>query len=146
MSMLMAYGPFRFAIATFAYEQFKRRHTARIEPQNVIGGRPVLHKMGFEAETVSFTATFFPKHLPGNMGLAQLAGMRAAVGLRFPLLGTGFGIGDMFGFWVLKSIEDSHSEIYSNGVGQKIETQIELIFDGPSRTALASAVVARIFG
>lgn len=142
----MGYGPFRFSIQAFAYEKLKRKFEARIESQKIIGARPSLHKLGFEAETLSMTCTFFPLHLPGNQGLSQLAGMRAAVGESLPLVGSRGTFGDIFGRWALKSVEDGHEEIFIDGVGQKIEVAIELIYDGPGRTSAAAAAIARLFG
>jgi phage protein U len=144
--ILMGYGPYRFEIASFAYEKLKRKHEARIEAQKIIGGRPSLHKMGFEVETISFTSTFFPHHLPGNTGLSQLAGLRSAVGTSMPLVGNRVAFGDMFGRWALKSLEDGHEEIFVDGVGQKIEVSMELLFDGKGRTPGAAAAIARLFG
>lgn len=144
--ILMGYGPFRFEIASFAYEKLKRKHEANIQVQKIIGGRPSLHRMGYEAETLSITSTFFPHHLPGNRGLFQLAGMRAAVGTSMPLIGNRVAFGDIFGRWALKSIEDGHEEIFIDGLGQKIEVTMELLFDGPGRSASAASAIARIFG
>lgn len=144
--VLMGYGPFRFEISSFAYEKLKRKHEARIEAQKVIGGRPSLHKMGFETETLSITSTFFPKHLPGNTGLSQLSGLRAAVGTSLPLIGNRVAFGDMFGRWVLKSIEDGQEDIFVDGVGQKVDVSMELLFDGKGRTPSAAAAIARLFG
>jgi len=144
--VLMAYGSFRFSMATYAYEKLKLKAEARIEPQKIIGSRPSLHRMGYEAETLSLTSTLFPNHLPGNAGLSQLAGLRAAVGQSQQLVGNRLSIGDMFGRWALKSIEATHEHIFVDGVGQKIDVQMELIFDGRGRTPEAAAAIARLFG
>lgn len=144
--VLMGFGPFRFEIASFAYEKLKRKHEANIQSQKIIGGRPSLHRMGFEAETMSFTSTFFPHHLPGNQGLSQLAGLRAAVGDSLPLIGNRVTFGEIIGRWALKSVEDAHEEIFVDGLGQKIEVSMELIFDGQGRSAAAASAIARIFG
>ena len=145
-TVLMGYGPFRFSIGSYSYEKLKRKFEARIEGQKIIGARPSLHKMGFETETLSVTSTFFPFHLPNNTGLSQLAGVRAAIGTSMVLVGNRLGVGDMFGRWALKSIEDSQEEIFVDGVGQKISVEMELLFDGPGRTSAAAAEIARLFG
>lgn len=141
----MGYGPFRFEIASFAYESLKRKYEANIQEQKIIGGRPSLHRMGFGVETISLTSTFFPHHLPGNTGLTQLAGLRAAVGESMPLVGNKISVGDVFGRWALKSVSDDHSEIFIDGVGQQIEVSMELMFDGPGRSPSAAAAIARLF-
>lgn len=144
--VLMGYGPFRFSIATYAYERLKRKFEANIQAQKIIGGRPSLHRMGFEVETVTVTSTFFPNHLPGNSGLSQLAALRAAIGTTMPLVGNRLLVGDVLGNWALKSIEDGQDEIFVDGVGQKIEVEMELWFDGRRRTPTAAAAIARLFG
>lgn len=144
--ILMGYGPFRFEINSFAYESIKRKHEASIQEQKIIGSRPTLHKMGYGVETLSLTCTFFPRHLPGNTGLSQLAGLRASIGTSMPLVGNRVSFGDIFGRWALKSVEDSHSEIFIDGVGQKVEVNVELLFDGQGRSASAGSAIARLFG
>jgi phage protein U len=145
MFVLMGYGPFRFSIESFGYERLKRSFSARIEPQKIIGARPSLHRMGFEAETISLSATFFPNHLPGNTGLAQLAGLRAAVGQSMTLVGNRVAVGDVFGAWALKSVENEETEIWVDGVGQAITVSLELLHDGPQRPPSVAAAIARLF-
>lgn len=144
--ILMGYGPFRFEIASFAYDSIKRKYEANIQEQKIIGARPSLHRMGFGVETITLNSTFFPRHLPGNTGLSQLAGLRASVGESMPLVGNRLSFGDVFGRWALKSVGDDHSEIYVDGVGQQISVDMELLFDGRGRSAGAAAAIARLFG
>lgn len=145
--VLMAYGPYRFSIGTFAYEEMRRSFSARVESQAVIGARPPLHFMGPGDETIGFKATFFPYHLPGNAGLAQLAAIRADVasGASYPLIGNRAQVGEVFGRWALLSVGDTQSEIGPEGIGQKIEVEIELIFDGRPRSAGALSAIAALF-
>ena len=63
-----------------------------------------------------------------------------------PLIGNRLSFGDVFGRWALKSIDDSHSEIFIDGLGQQIEVGMELLFDGQGRTPSAAAAIARLFG
>ncbi len=145
MHVLMAWGDFRFSIMTMAYEELTRAFAARIQPQNVIGERPSLHMMGWEAETIGLTATFFPFHLPGNRGLEQLHAMRAAVGTSAPLVGNARGMGTSLDTWALQSIEETHREIHPDGTGQRIEARLSLLFDGRARPPEARNAMARMF-
>lgn len=138
--ILMAYGGFRFSMDTFAYEQVTRKLSARLESQKVIGSRPSIHNLGLDDETISITATFFPFHLPGNAGLSQVARMRAAVGEAQPLLAFRQIFADYAGMWALKSFEEKKSEIHPTGEGQKIEVEIELLFDPDSNGGGLSSV------
>ncbi len=146
MFALMAYGPFRFSIATFGYEELKRKAEARIEEVNVIGGRPSLHRMGLGSESIRFQSAFHPKHLPGNVGLGQVAAMRASLGLSYSLIGNRIGVGDMFGSWALKSIEDTQTEIFVDGLGQAVAVDIELLYDGRARSAGAALALISLLG
>jgi phage protein U len=146
MFVLMGYGPFRFSIDSFGYEKLTRKFEANIEAQKIIGARPSLHRMGWAAETISLGATFHPNYLPGNTGLAQLAGLRASVGLSLPLLGNRIAVGDVFGLWALKSVQNEESEIWIDGVGQAITVAIELMHDGPRRPPSVASAIARLFG
>lgn len=145
MFVLMGYGPFRFSIESFGYEKLTRKFEANIEAQKIIGARPSLHRTGWGTETISLGATFHPNHLPGNGGLAQLAGLRASVGLSMPLVGNRVAVGDMFDAWALKSVENEESEIWIDGVGQAITVAIEIMYDGPRRPPSVTAAIARLF-
>lgn len=144
--ILMGLGPFRFSIEGFGYESLKRKLEARIEEQKIVGGRPSLHMTGLGVETLSLRAKFFPKHLPNNRGLSQLTGLRAAVGSSHVLVGNRVAVGDMFGRWAVKSVSDDQTEIFIDGVGQQVEVEIELLYDGPGRSQSVASVIARLFG
>ena len=146
MFALMAYGPYRFSLATFAYEEMRRKAEARIEEVNIIGGRPSLHRSGLGSESISLTSAFHPKHLPGNAGLSQVASMRASLGQTYPLIGNRIGIGDIFGSWALKSVEETQTEIFIDGLGQSVAVEIELLYDGRQRSAGAALAFIGLFG
>lgn len=146
MFPLMAYGPFRFSLSSFTYEELKRKAEARLEEVNVVGGRPSLHRLGLGTETIRFTSAFHPKHLRGNAGLGQVAGMRAALGQTYSLIGNRLGVGDMFGSWALKSVEETHTEIYIDGLGQAVAVDLELIYDGRARSVGAARALISLLG
>lgn len=146
MHVLMAWGDFRFSIMTIAYEELTRAFSARIQPQNVIGERPSLHMMGWEAETIGLVATFFPFHLADNRGLEQLHGLRAAVGTSAPLVANARAMGTSLDTWALKSVEETHREIHPDGTGQRVEARLFLLYDGRARSPEARTAIARMFG
>ena len=133
-NVLMALGPFTFSMASFSYEDLKRQHAARIAPQEIVGARPSLHRMGFDNETLTIGATFFPFYLGGASGLSQVSAMRAAVGTSYPLVGNQGVVGLSFGRWLLHRVGDTQDYIGPTGVGQRIEVSIDLMFDGRTRT------------
>lgn len=142
----MSFGPYRFSMATFAYEEIKRDVGARIESQPIIGARPSLHNAGIDDEKLDIQASFFPNHLPGNRGLSQLARIRQDVGASYPLIGNRAFVGDAFGKWALSRVRDKHTHLGPDGVGQKIDIDIELIFDGRGRSSAALSAFVTLFG
>lgn len=146
MFAMMALGPYRFSLATFGYEELRRKAEARIEEVKIIGARPSLHRSGFESESITLRSAFHPRHLPGNAGLSQVSRMRASVGASYPLIGNRSGIGDIFGSWALKSVEDTHTEIFVDGLGQAVAVEIELLYDGRQRSAGAALALIGLLG
>lgn len=144
--VLMSYGPYVFSLATFGYEELKRRAEARIESVNIIGGRPSLHKSGLGEESVNLKCAFHPLHIPGNRGLYQVTAMRSNLGSSYPLIGNRVGIGDILGEWALRSVEETQTDIFVDGLGQSIAVEIELLYDGRARTPLAAAAFAGLVG
>jgi phage protein U len=144
--VLMAYGPFTFSLTTFSYEELKRRAEARIESVKIIGTRPSLHKSGLEVEKVDLKCGFCPRHIDGNRGLYQVSSLRASLGLSYPILGNRIGIGDVLGSWVLNSVEETHTEIFVDGIGQVVQVDLELLYDGRQRTPAAASAFARLVG
>lgn len=146
MFVLMSYGPFRFSLSTFSYEELKRRAEARIEGVNIIGGRPSLHKSGLAIEKVELKCGFSPMHLSGNRGLYQVSAMRSSLGESYPMIGNRVGIGDILGSWALSSVEETHTEIFIDGLGQSVMVEVELMYDGRQRTSAAASAFARLVG
>lgn len=146
MFPLMAYGPFRFSLSSFTYEELKRKAEARLEDVNVIGRRPSLHRMGLGRETIHFTSLFHPKHLRGNMGLSQVSGLRSSLGQTYSLVGNRLGVGDMFGSWALQTVEETHTEIFIDGLGQAVAVELEMIYDGRNRSSGAARALISLIG
>lgn len=63
--------------------------------------------------------------------------MRASVGSTYPLIGNRIGAGDMFVSWALKSVEDTHTEIF-DGLGQprRLGVSVRRDVDGQQRDNL----------
>jgi len=146
MFVLMGLGPFRFSLSTFSYDEIKRKTEARVEAVKIIGARPSLHVSGLEVEKIEIKSVFHPKHLPGNSGLYQIAAMRSCVGQTYGFVGNRIGVGDILGQWMLQSVEDTQKEIFVDGLGQVVEVEIELQYDGRSRSFSAASALARLLG
>lgn len=146
MFVLMGLGPFRFSLSTFTYDEIKRKTEARVEAVKIIGARPSLHLSGLEVEKITMKSIFHPMHMPGNSGLYQVSAMRSSVGMSYPFVGNRVGIGDVLGRWLLQSVEDTQTEIFVDGLGQAVEVEIELQYDGRSRSVSAASALARLVG
>lgn len=146
MFPIMSYGPFRFSLSSFTYEQMKRTAEARLKEVDIIGRRPSLHRLGLGSETMSFTSAFHPLHLRGNSGLSQVSGLRANLGQSYPLIGNRTGVGDMFGSWALKEVEETHTEIFIDGLGQCVAVELSMIYDGRNRSAGAAMALIGLLG
>jgi hypothetical protein len=142
----MAFGPFRFGLSSFGYDEIKRKAQVRSESVDIINARPSIHKSGLEVETISMRSFFHPLHLPGNTGLRQVAAMRASVGSSYGFVGNRVGIGDILGVWMLDSVEDTQTEIFVDGLGQAVEVGMEFKYDGRSRSSGAEAALASLIG
>jgi uncharacterized protein len=140
--VLMGLGPFRFSLSSFTYDEIKRRAEARVEEVNIIGARPSLHKSGLAVETIEIKSVFHPMHVAGNYGLSQIAAMRASVGNSYGFIGNRIGVGDILGQWLLFAVEDTHKEIFVDGLGQAVEVGIELKYDGRNRSSGALSALA----
>lgn len=146
MFVLMGLGPFRFSLSTFSYDEIKRKAEARVEAVKIIGSRPSLHLAGLEVEKVTFKSVFHPMHLPGNTGLYQVAAMRASLGMSYSFVGNRVGIGDVLGRWLIQSVEETQTEIFVDGLGQAVEVEVELQYDGRSRSVSAASAIASLLG
>ena len=123
--MLMGWGPFRFTVPLYSVEDLERRVSARVKSQPVIGRRPPTHLLGPDEETITLQSTFHPHHL-NRMGLAQLAGVRAAGVAGTPHMLVHVG-GLVFGLWVAREISDQQTTFDGAGVPQIVTVSMTLV-------------------
>lgn len=142
--MLMAWGPFRFTVPTYAVEAIQRSVQPRIEAVPIIQAMPSLHRLGPGNPSISLQSTFHPYHLNGR-GLAQLSGVREAVNamVAFPLCASNGGV---FGMWVATSMNDEQELFDANGTPATVQTTLEMMQDGGGTMArmIATSLVASI--
>ncbi|EUB97317.1 P2 GpU family protein [Rhizobium sp. CF080] len=145
--MLMAWGSYRFTVPNYSVETLRRSIEARVEPQNIIGAAPSLHRLGPGNEKLTLSSTFHPRHLNGR-GLEQLAGVRQAVNALVPLPlvhinGAGMNI---FGNWIATSVEDEQTVLDNAGTPQMVTVTMNLTRDDTSaaRSMAISAVLGGI--
>ena len=110
--ILLLLDPFRFSIATAAYDAMTRSSGWEWPEQAVLGAAPVLQYTGPKADTISLAGRL----LPGTTGgVEQLARMRALGDLARPLFLID-GMGRVHGNWVIDSLTDTGSVHLCNGM------------------------------
>ena len=70
-----------------------------------------------------------------------VAVVAAAFGTSYPLVGNQGVVGLSFGRWLLHRVGDSQDYIGPTGVGQRIEVDLDLMFDGRPRPAGALSLL-----
>lgn len=142
--MLMAWGPFRFTVPTYAVEAIQRSVQPRLEAVPVIQAMPSIHRLGPGNPTISLQSTFHPHFLNGR-GLAQLSGVREAVNSMTPYSLCSAN-GGVFGLWVATSMSDEQEMFDINGTPSTVQTTLELMQDGGGTMArsIATGLIASL--
>lgn len=120
--VMMSFGDFKFSVDGAAYNEFRRKTEYEWAAQKRIGNTENLQFTGYGPEVVSL-AGFFYTLITGRYGIMD--DLRALAAKRKPQLLVA-GTGDVFGQFVIESIEDSASTFYSKGVARKVEFTVEL--------------------
>lgn len=118
----MGLGEFRFAIDTAAYQTLTRNDEYRWESQERINRAPAMQFIGPGHTTFTLEGVVYP-HWKG--GLGQIQNMRTIAGRGFPLrLVSGYG--DIFGQFVVMSVDETQTAFLNNGAPRKQEFSLEL--------------------
>lgn len=110
--ILMMLGPFRFSLATAAYDELTRTSGWQWAEQPVIGSAPVLQFTGPRAETMTLRGRIIPGF---TGGVEQLAQMRALAGFGRPMFLVD-GMGRVHGNWVIETISDTGTMHFRDGM------------------------------
>jgi hypothetical protein len=127
--VMMALGPFRFALATAAWQSFRRSTSWRWASIDRHGRQPARQYLGPGSETVTLSGTIYP-HFRG--GLAQVSAMRAIAGLGEPLLLVD-GTGGIHGSWCIETVEEERTIPLANGAPRRIDFTLTLASYGEDR-------------
>lgn len=120
--MLMALGPYRFEVATAAYQTLRDVAEYRWQAQDRVGREPVLQFVGPGGRTVEVDGVIYPHHAGG---LGQVAEMRRLASGGAPLLMVS-GRGDVMGLWVIERVEETTSSHLRFGEARKQEFRLAL--------------------
>jgi phage protein U len=122
MSVMMALGPYRFALATSAYQQLKRSIEYRWQSQDRIGNNPAMQFIGPGKEQIGFEGVIYPEF---RGGLGQIENMKLAADVGEPLLLVD-GLGQVWGRWVILQIEETREIFFENGIPRKINFSLTI--------------------
>jgi phage protein U len=125
MSVLMAWGPYRFEAGASAYEELRHRVSARWAKHEIIGRQPVGQYLGPENETVSLRGTVYPLDAAaGASSMPRAMADECKAGNVYTLLA---GDGEVFGPYRLEKCERTDSEIVGYGKPLKINYDMEFV-------------------
>ena len=126
---LMALGGYRFSINTAAFQTLQRSSRYRWQAQARVNRKPAQQFTGPEADTVTLEGQILP-HYKG--GLKQMDAMREQAGKGEPLLLTD-GLGNVWGKWCITRIEETRSDLMTNGAPRHIRFRLELVEYGEDK-------------
>lgn len=119
---LLILGPFRFSLATAAYDEFARSSGWDWPEQQVVGGAPKLQFTGKRAETVMLRGRIIPGF---TGGVEQLSRMRQLADLGRPLFMVD-GVGRVHGNWVIESLTETGTAHFKDGYPRMVTFDLGL--------------------
>jgi phage protein U len=138
LGILIALGPFRFALSTTAYDELSRSSKWDWKPVDRVGSMPALQFTGPQNDTITINGRIIPGF---TGGVEQIARMRALadLGKPMPLID---GTGRLHGLWVIESVEETGSRHFKDGYPRMVTFDIGLkkYSDGAGIIGLATKV------
>ena len=120
--MMLALGPYRFAISTSSYQSLRRSSSYRWPAVERIGTMPALQHIGADSGKISLDGVIYPDN---SSGTSQVARMRDSAKQSTPHLLVD-GQGYVWGKWVIEKIDEQQSYFFEDGRPRKIEFNLEL--------------------
>lgn len=120
--MLMALGQFVFGMHTLAYQELQRQTSWRHASNSRVGARPARQFLGPGDETIRLSGTLSHELMGNAVSLDQLREMGDS-GMAWPLVA---GTGEVFGAWVIESVNETGSYFLPNGTPRRIEFDMQL--------------------
>ncbi|WP_439863068.1 phage tail protein [Pseudomonas antarctica] len=115
MRQQMALGPFIFGLARgFAYDTLGRVSSGGWGSLDIVAGKPKSTQVGQALETLTFGGK-----AARALGMARLDELRALQALRTPLPLVD-GVGNNWGVWTVKSVDEKQSNVIDDGTAMVI--------------------------
>lgn len=119
---MMALGLFVFMLDTVPYQQLQQQLKWRLPSNSRVGQRPAYQFVGPDEETVTLSGVLMPEITGGDTALSLLR-LMADQGLSWPLIE---GTGNIYGFYVVESMDTTRCDFFSDGKARRIEFTITL--------------------
>ena len=120
--MLAALGQFVFALDNLAFEE-RRRTTEWRHPSNSrVGAMPARQFVGPGDDKMTLTGLQAPEHFGDRKAIEKLRAM-GNTGAAFSLVN---GAGEVFGAWVIESVEESGTIPTPDGLMRRVEFTLNL--------------------
>ena len=118
-------GEFTFKLKTLQPDKFERDTAYRWAKLDLIGRSPDHQFIGPDEEKITISGVLYPEFSGRLDHLKKLRDL-ATTGKPQRLIYSDTGIGQNLGLWIIRSIKESRSTFWGDGVPRKIEFSIEL--------------------
>lgn len=120
--MMLTLGLFVFQLQTLPYQSLQRNIDYRWPSNSRVGQRPALQFLGIEEDKITLSGELLPEITGGRLSMLMLETM-ADLGKAWPLIE---GSGTIYGLYVVNSISQTKTELFSDGAARKISFTVTL--------------------
>lgn len=128
--MLMALGMFVFSLPTLSYQEMQRQTSWRHPSNSRVGSRPARQFVGPGDDGITLSGVLMPELMGRSASLDELREM-ADTGKAWALAS---GAGEIFGAFVIESMNTTGTVLMDNGKPRRIEFQLQLARVDDQRT------------
>lgn len=121
MSM-MALGTFVFSLSTLPFQELQHQLGWRHPTTSRVGARPARQFLGPDDETITLSGVLLPELTGGQASLDQVRAM-GDQGKAWPLID---GNGQIYGLYVIESLEQTKTIFFEDGTPRRIEFRLTL--------------------
>ena len=121
-STLLALGQFIFELETLAYQDFKRSNEWRHASNSRVGARPAYQFVGVGDDAISLSGWVAPGQVGSYASIAALRAMGDS-GQAFALVS---GTGEVFGQYVIESLNETGTLHYPDGTPRRIAFDLQI--------------------
>ncbi len=137
---MLSVGPFDFGLTSAAYNALNRKHSWRWTKVERLGVKPASQFIGPDAGEMTVKGIIYAELLvgPQMVGTRQVERMRMVADQGEPLYVID-GRGNVFGRWVITSVEEDQSIFVAHGAARKQEFTVSLQeYGGTSATGFTN--------